>query len=85
MHTIRLVNGYSERDWMLAFVFRSSTFRRFVAGLQEVQVINPHNRVLQNMNLTGSHTYIHAYLCIFMFIKPSWRVGKMQFPLESVY
>jgi hypothetical protein len=53
MNMSRLVNGYSERDWMLAFVFRSSTFRRFVAGLQEVEIINPRNKVLQNMNLTG--------------------------------
>lgn len=49
----RLVNGYSEKDWILAFVFRSSSFRATVAGLQPITFRNPKNTILQNMDLTS--------------------------------
>jgi hypothetical protein len=50
----RLINGYSEKDWILAFVFRSSSFSSIsVAGLQPIVKTNPSNAVLENMDLTS--------------------------------
>ena len=45
----RVVNGYCEDDWLLKFLYRTSTATLRIAGLQEVQV---KNKKLENYNLS---------------------------------
>ena len=49
----RLVNVYCESDWVLAFLYRSSSFSRYVAGLQPVQRLDEKNSCLENVNVTA--------------------------------
>ena len=42
----RCINGYTRNDWMLSLVYRSSSFRRKVAGLSPV-TMPPHTRAAQ--------------------------------------
>ena len=48
----RLVNVYSRSDWVLAFLYRSSSFSRYVAGLQVVEHLDT-NTVLENVDVTA--------------------------------
>mmetsp|Transcript_39697 Transcript_39697/g.61962 ORF Transcript_39697/g.61962 Transcript_39697/m.61962 type:complete len:290 (+) Transcript_39697:414-1283(+) len=51
----RLINGYCEDDWVLALIYRASSLRRKVAGLQAI-ALDEHpeaENVIENINLTG--------------------------------
>lgn len=51
----RLINGYIEKDWMLSLIYRSSSFKRKIAGLSPVEVAASTRaaRVLENINLSA--------------------------------
>lgn len=76
----RLVNGYSEKDWILAFVFRSSSFSSIsVAGLQPITKRNPKNAVLQNMDLTsvvGGHFAYREKLSLLVQVMSSLKLKR---------
>ncbi|EKX40385.1 hypothetical protein GUITHDRAFT_154173 [Guillardia theta CCMP2712] len=49
----RLVNAYCQTDWVLSFLYRSSSFSRSVAGLQAIQLEGEENSNLENVDVTG--------------------------------
>lgn len=52
----RLINGHIDKDWMLSLIYRSSSFKRKIAGLSPVKVADDTRaaRIVENMNLSGA-------------------------------
>jgi hypothetical protein len=51
----RLINAHIDKDWMLSLIYRSSSFKRKIAGLAPVQVRGETRaaRVIENMDLSN--------------------------------
>jgi hypothetical protein len=48
----RLVNGYSTRDWVLQFLFRSKAWELGLAGVGPVEVVGEGGRRVENLDLS---------------------------------
>ncbi|MBN3300761.1 TMCO4 protein, partial [Amia calva] len=84
----RIINGYCRGDWLLGFVYRSSSARLSVAGLQP---INLDDRRMINVDLSsvvkGHLDYMHQMDTILVAVGVATRVGawsnNSQSPLQG--
>jgi len=58
----RLINGYTSSDWMLKLVYRSSSFKRKIAGLDPVEAPPDTRaaRVIENLDLSSVVEHGHT-------------------------
>ena len=65
---------YSRSDWVLAFLYRSSSFSRYVAGLHAVEHLDT-KTVLENVDVTALVTGVPVSLSLSLLLSLSLSVS----------